>query len=304
MGDFQFFFRPCRWGHTWIFPLLITFFLMPIELYAQETGISYFSEKRFPEHPLITLKENFLGNPVYFIEGEKVKASEVRAYMEIMPGDAKDFAQTHTKALTGTGISLGGQLVILGALGYAYDNRNRLNNQIVRNWFIITTGGSLVGGAGKIMNRQSVRKINSLLENHNYLIRQDELSGPYLKIDFRQNILGEKIDIYDGPNLLGKKDINRYREDYPEFVEYFQKAQRNQNWSFALDILNLASSLVFVAYIASPHLQSYTPSNFIVPLTVVNAGISISSGLVRRAARNQTRIALMKFNFGDEFVAY
>lgn len=194
--------------------------------------------------------------------------------------------------------------MIFGALGYAYDNRNRLNNQIVGNWFIATTVGGVGGSVGRIMNRQSVRKVNTLIENHNYLIRQDELTKPYLKMDFRNNFLGEKIDIYDGPNLLSKNRINQYMLDYPEFEEYFKKSQRNQNWSLAMGLLDLASTFVFVGYILSPQIQSSAPSNILLPLTIANVGIGVSGGLFRRAARNQTRVALMKFNFGDEFVDY
>lgn len=267
-------------------------------------GPSYFSQNKYDDYPLVTLRENFWGNPVYLIEGEKVKAQEVRAYMEIMPGDANDFSQTHTKAITGTGISLAGQAVVLGAFGYVYDNRNRLNNQIFLNWFIASTAGGIGAGVGRSMNRQAVRKVNTLLENHNYLIRQDELSKPYLKMDFRNNFIGEKIDIYDGPNLLSKNRINQYKEEFPEFAEYFRKSQRNQNVSFALDILDLASTFVFVGYILSPQIQSSTPSNLLLPLTIVSFGTSISGGIFRRAARNQTRMALMKFNFGEEMEGY
>lgn len=290
-------------NHVFFFGIL--FFLMSQSGFGQSTEYQpYYSQSNYIDLPVVTLKENFFGNPIYFIEGEKVKASEVRAYMEIMPGDANDFSQTHTKAITGTAISLSGQLVGYGALGYAYNNRNRLNIQIVRNWFIATTVGGVGGSVGRIMNRQSVRKVNTLIENHNYLIRQDELTKPYLKMDFRNNFLGEKIDIYDGPNLLTKNRINQYMLDYPEFEEYYKKSQRNQNWSMAMGVLDLASTIVFVGYILSPQIQSSAPSNILVPLTIANIGIGISGGMFRRAARNQTRVALMKFNFGEEFVDY
>lgn len=261
----------------------------------------YFSENRYTDYPIISLKENFLGNPVYFIAGEKINASEVRAYMEIMPGNANDFMQTHTKAISGTGLLLTGQVVILGAFGYVYDNRNNLNNQIVRNWFIATTIGGIGGGVGRIMNREGVRKINVLLNKHNYLIRQDDIKKPYLTMDFRNNFLGEKIDIYDGPNLLTKNRLNQYILDYPEFAQHMKKSQRNQNWSSVLGVASLVSTAVFVGYVLTPQVQSSTPSNILLPLTLANFGIGFSGGMIRRAARNHTRKALMEFNFGDEF---
>ncbi|RZS96078.1 hypothetical protein [Cecembia calidifontis] len=287
-----------------IFVLTFLFFvfIQPGQVFGQ--AANFFSENRYADYPVISLKENFLGNPVYFVGGDKIKASEVRAYMEIMPGDANDFMKNHTKAMTGTGLLLGGQVVVWGALGYAIANRDNLNNQIVRNWIIATTIGGIGAGAGRPMNRDGVRRINTLLNKHNYLIRQDDITKPYLSMDFRNNHLGEKIDIYDGPNLLTKSRLNQYMLEFPEFAEYMRKSQRNQNWSSALGIVGLASTVVFVGYILTPQIQSSTPSNILLPLTMANIGLSISGGIVRRAARNHTRQALMKFNFGDEFVSY
>lgn len=279
--------------------LLLFIFFQPGQVFSQASN--FFSENQYADYPIISLKENFLGNPVYFVGGDKIKASEVRAFMEIMSGDANDFMKNHTKAMTGTGLLLGGQAVVWGALGYAYGNRDNLNNQIVRNWFIVTTIGGLGTGVGRIMNRDGVRKINTLLNKHNYLIRQDQLTKPYLSMDFRNNYLGEKIDIYDGPNLLTKSRLNQYMLEFPEFAEYMRKSQRNQNWSSALGIVGLASTAVFVGYILTPQIQSSAQSNILLPLTLANIGIGISGGVVRRAARNHTRQALMKFNFGDEF---
>lgn len=264
----------------------------------------YFSENRYTDYPVISLKENFLGNPVYFIAGEKISASEVRAYMEIMPGNANDFMQTHAKAMSGTGLLLAGQVVVLGAFGYFYDNRNNLNNQIIRNYLIFSTMGAIGVGVGRAMNREGVRKINVLINKHNYLIRQDDITKPYLTMDFRNNYLGEKIDIYDGPNLLTKNRLNQYMLDYPEFADLMRKSQRNQNWSSVLGVASLVSTAVFVGDVLTPQIQSSTPSNTLLPLTLANIGIGISGGLVRRAARNHTRKALMKYNFGDEFQSY
>ncbi|WP_304516742.1 hypothetical protein [Cecembia rubra] len=287
-----------------IFVLTFLFFVFfqPGQVFSQASN--FFSENKYADYPIISLKENFLGNPIYFIEGKKIKASEVKAYMEIMPGDANDFMKNNTKAMTGSGLSLGGQLIVWGALGYAFANRDNLNNQIVRNWIIATTIGGIGAGVGRPMNRDGVRRINTLLNKHNYLIRQDDITKPYLTMDFRNNYLGEKIDIYDGPNLLNKSRLNQYMLEFPEFAEYMRKSQRNQNWSSALGIVGLASTAVFVGYILTPQIQSSTPSNILLPLTMANIGLSISGGVIRRAARNQTRQALMKFNFGDELVSY
>jgi hypothetical protein len=279
--------------------LFLFFCFFGINLKAQDTRFEYFSDQKYADYPLITFKENFFNQPVYYIDGAKSSANEVRAFMEIMPGDANDFAQTHTKSTTGTLLKIGGQAVVLGALGYAYNNRNMLNNDIVRNWFFLTIGGGVISGIGRSMNRHGVRKINNLIENHNYLISGDQIGSVYLKMDFRQNFLGEKIDIYDGPNLLDKARIRTLMQDNQGIYEEYQKALNKQKISFGLDITGLLVDIVLISYVISPRFQSSAPSNLLIPLVIVDLGINILSSQFRRSARNLTRHALHRYNFGD-----
>lgn len=264
---------------------------------AQENDVNYFTEKSYPEHPVISFRENLLGVPIYFIEGQKTRASEVRAYMEIIPGDARDFNSTHTKVMTGTGLILGGFSVSAGALVY-YLGMN-VNNQVVRNWFFINLAGGVIGSIGQNMSHNGKRQINNYIDNYNYLIRQEEIDKPYLQMDNRLNLLGEKIDIYHGRDLLDKRQLSIMMSDYPDLFDYMEKAHRRQRLSSALDILGLVSSLVTVAYIISPQFQSSTPSQFMVPLIGFNIGLGVSSSIVRRSARNTTREALHRFNFAQ-----
>jgi hypothetical protein len=279
--------------------LVLFFCFFGINLKAQDTRFEYFSDQKYADYPLITFKENFFNQPIYFIDGVKASANEVRAFMEIMPGDANDFSQTHTKTTTGTFLNLGGQAVVLGALGYAYNNRNMLNNDIVRNWFFLTIGGGVISAIGKSMNRHGVRKINNLIENHNYLISEDQIGSVYLKMDFRQNFLGEKIDIYDGPNLLDKARIRTLMQDNQEIYEEYKKALNKQKISFGLDITGLLVDIVVISYVISPQFQSSAPSNLLIPLVFANLGLNIASSQFRRSARNLTRHALHRYNFGD-----
>lgn len=275
----------------------LLFFVFSINGFAQNQR--YFSESKYAEYPIISLKENFWGNPVYFIAEEKIKSSEVRAYLEIMPGDANKFGQVNSRMVAGNGLFFGGMAVGIGGLAYLFSNiDNAPNNpRVLSNFLILTIGGGVISGIGSNMKRQGVREINGLLENHNYLIRQEEILGPYLKMDIRQNFLGEKIDIYEGPNLLNKQRLNQIKQDFPELQSYLQSAERAQNWSIALDVLSLASNLIFITYVISPQFQSSVPSNFILPLFVVDLGVGISSSVIRRNARNRTRFALQQFNF-------
>lgn len=282
-----------------VFLALLVFMAGSFQVFSQ--GNNYFSESRYADYPIISLKENFFGNPVYFIEGEKIKASEVRAYLEIMPGDANKFGQVNSRMVAGNALYFGGLGVGLGGLGYLFSNLDNVPNnpRVLSNFLILTIGGGVISGIGTNMKRQGVREINGLLENHNYLIRQEEILGPYLKMDVRQNFLGEKIDIYEGPNLLNKQRLNQIKRDFPELQSYLESAERAQNWSVALDIVSLVSNLVFISYVAFPEFQSSAPSNLIIPLFVVDLGVGISSSVIRRNARNRTRLALQQFNFRD-----
>ncbi len=268
---------------------------IPIVGNAQEDDVNYFTQKTYPEHPLITFKENFWGVPVYLIEGQKAKASEVRAYMDILPGDARDFNRSHIKVMTGTGLRLAGLGLTTGSLIYFLGTD--ITNQNIRNWFFINLAGGVMGTIGQNMSYNGKRQINNFIGNYNFLIRQEEIDKPYLQMDNRINFLGEKIDIYHGPNLLDKRQLSIMMGDYPELLDHLQKAQRRQQLSSALDILSLVSSLVTVAYIISPQFQSSAPNRFMAPLVGFNIGLGVSSSFVRRSARNNTREALYKFNF-------
>ena len=273
------------------------FFFFSIIGFAQNQG--YFSENKYAEYPIISLKENFFGTPVYFIEGEKIKSSEVRAYMEIMPGDANKFGQVNSRIVTGNALYFGGMAVSLGGLAYFFSNIDNVpsNPRVLPNFLILSLGGGVISGIGSNMKRQGVREINGLVENHNYLIGQDDIVGPYLKMDVRQNFFGQRVDIYDGPNLMTKQRLNQIKRDFPELQSYLESAERSQNWSIALDVVSFASNLVFITYVVSPQFQSSVPSNFILPLFVVDLGVGISSSVIRRNARNRTRLALQQFNF-------
>lgn len=276
--------------------IIFSFFLMKISSVFPQSK-SYYDEGKYINYPIITFKENFWGNPIYLTEEKKIKAFEVREYMEIMPGNANDFSQTHTKAKTGTILNFTSSLVGLGALAYIGNNFGNLNNEVIRNFLIVSTLSTITSGIGFHMNRTGIRKLNILIENHNYLIRQDEIKGQYLRSDFRNTFFGERIDLYDGPTLMSKEQINDLKIAYPDFQYKFKKAEKAQNLSLALDIVNFASQILFTTYIISPRFQSSTPSNFLIPLTITSFSLSISSPIIRRSARNKTRLALQEFNF-------
>ena len=271
-----------------------------IVLHGQDTSFEYFSESKYKDYPLITFKENFFNQPVYFIDGVKSKPKEVRAFMEIMPGDANEFGNNNTKLTTGYALRYASLVISVGSLAFILTNE--LTPQNFRPWFFTSMSGMVLGMVGTPMISNAKRRNSRLIENYNYLVAKESITGPYLRMDVRFNFIGEKIDIYDGPNLLDKARIRTLMEGRPDMYADYQKALNKQRISFAMDLTGMALNLLTLTYIVSPQFQSSTPSNLLIPLVFTNLGLGIASGQIQRRARNLTRHALDRYNFGDRYV--
>lgn len=274
------------------------FFLPNSLLLAQDRNAEYFSENKYADYPIITFRENIFNQPVYYINGVKSNAKEVRAYLEIQPGDAQDFGIANSKRIGGAALKYTGLAVTTGSLVYLFTNQLQPND--FNTFFFVSFGGGIVGSIGASMEANAKRRIAGTIDKYNFIISRDELQGHYLTMDVRGNMLGEKIDIYDGPNLLNKAQIRTLMENRPDMYADYMKALRKQKMSFALDIGSLALDMVFLAYFVFPQFQSSTPNDILVPLVFSNIGLGIVSGQVRRSARNLTRSALYSYNFGDK----
>lgn len=270
---------------------------IPFGLHAQDAEYSFYENKKYPNHPVVFYQENFFGVPVYYFSGKKVSAAKVQEFMEIIPGDAREFRLAHSKVQTGTILSVAGTGVVTGAMAYAYSNQNNLNNQIVLNWFLLNTAGGLLGTIGHQMGYHGKRKVSNLVGKYNYLVSQETLDKPYLQMDYRYNHLGQKIDIYSGPDLLDKRRLSLLMEQYPEFGRELSRAKGKENLLYALDAVGLAARIAGFIYILSPQIQSSATSRLIVPLTGINLSLAVASPMIRRSARNSTMRALYNYNF-------
>lgn len=121
---------------------------------------------------------------------------------------------------------------------------------------------------------------------------------PYLTVDYRNNIIGQVIDIYDGPQKLNKAQILDLMSSDTEVFEVYQSALRKQRINLGLDIARTAVFLGSTYYLIVPQPQSSQPSNLYLPLVVSVLGIDIVAGFFRRSARNLTRQAVDLYNFG------
>lgn len=280
--------------------LNFTVFFLSFNLKAQNSEFEYFSDDTYHDYPIITFKENFFNHPVYYIEGIKVKQTEVKAHMEIMPGEAKSFGNNHAKLVTGTALRYASLTLLTGSLVFLFTSDPTPQN--FRTWFFANITAVPLGAIGTRMGENAKRKNSNLIENYNYLVARESISGPYLRMDVRFNFIGEKIDIYDGPNRLDKARIRTLMEERPNMYADYQKALKMQKVSFALDLTGLSLTLLTYAYLFTTQFQSSTPSKLAIPFVITNLGLNLTSSQMRRRARNLTRHALDQYNFGEKYI--
>lgn len=264
---------------------------------AQDKRSPFYEENKYADYPIITFRENLFNQPVYYIKGEKVSPKEVRAYLEIMPGDAQDFTANISKLRIGSALYYTSLGVSLGSIVYL--NTNELRQQDYTAFFLVTFGSMVLGSVGGGMESNAKMHLSNILETYNFVIDQNRLGSHYLKMKIEGNLIGQKINVYDGPNMLNKAQIRTLMENRPDMYADYEKALRRQTFANLLDWAGLGLDLVFTWYFISPQFQSSTPNDILLPLVFANLGLDIVSGQVRRSARNLTRSALYRYNFGD-----
>jgi len=125
---------------------------------------------------------------------------------------------------------------------------------------------------------------------------------PFLRIDYRQTFLGDRINILDGPKVLSKQEIYQLMQTNPEAFETYQMALKKQSTSKWLDGgAFLASVGVIALSFIPPQSSSYSTRNkLFIPLAVTTVGLGIASGFYRRSSRNMTREAVDLYNFSEK----
>ncbi|MBC6366382.1 hypothetical protein [Algoriphagus sp. AK58] len=123
---------------------------------------------------------------------------------------------------------------------------------------------------------------------------------PFLRVDVRQNLLTQKIDILDGPRPLSKNEVITILQTNPESLAIYEKAMRKQQINTALAVVDLGLLVGTTVLIFTPQQQSSTLSNLFWPIAIGTAAVGIVSGVFRREARNLTRDAIDTYNFGNK----
>lgn len=125
---------------------------------------------------------------------------------------------------------------------------------------------------------------------------------PFLRIDYRQTFLGDRIDILDGPKVLTKQEIYQLMQTNPEAFETYQMALKKHSTGKWLDGGAFLASVGVIALSFIPsQSSSYSSRNkLFIPLAVTTVGLGIASGFYRRSSRNMTRKAVDLYNFSEK----
>jgi hypothetical protein len=217
-----------------------------------------------------------------------------------MPGDAQDFTSNTSKLRIGHALHMTGSIVSLGTLAYLYTQE--LSQDNFTAFFLVSFGSMIIRSAGVGLESNAKMHLSNILENYNFVIDENRLGSHYLKMKIEGNLIGQKINIYDGPNMLNKAQIRTLMENRPDMYADYEKAIRKQNFANILEVADIGLTLVFTWYFISPQFQSSTPNDILFPLMFADIGLSIITGQVKRSARNHTRSALDRYNFGEAAV--
>lgn len=135
------------------------------------------------------------------------------------------------------------------------------------------------------------------LVSHSALNAQE---NPFLRVEMKRNIFGQKIDVLDGPKSLRKEEVTILLSTDPDALFLYEKARRKQNITSMLTALELGLFVGSAYFIFAPQSQSSRISNLFWPISIGSIVTSIASGAFRREAGNLTREAIDLYNFGNQ----
>ncbi len=120
-----------------------------------------------------------------------------------------------------------------------------------------------------------------------------------LRVDVRQNLLTQKIDVLDGPRMLSVPEVRTLMQNDPEALSLYEKSRNKQRVNVILSIVDLGLITGATVLAFSPQQQSSQVSNLFWPSVIASAAVTITAGIFRREARNLSREAIDMYNFGN-----
>ena len=254
---------------------------------------SYFPGS-YSTQPVITFKEGFLNQTIYYLDGQKSSPAEVAALLNSVQNEEFRFSAYQKKKNWGTTINLAGLAVNIGSAAYLFTNEITPAN--VRPWFWVTFGGGVVQGTGSILIRDADRRIRRSINDFNAYHYSGGVNA-FLSIDVMDSFFGPKINIYEGPMVLEKDQVLARFQSNPEALQLYKQVLKREKVSTVANVVNSALGIGVFFLAVGFESQSSSQNDLLIPLTFTGVGLNIFSRFYERKTRNLTRDVLYKYNY-------
>lgn len=275
------------------FTLFFSFFVSLA--FSQTTPIAptYFSGT-YSQQPIITFKEGFFNKTTYYLDGVKSSPKDVSNLLNSVQKEDFRFTSYQRMKNLGSGLRLTGLAMNLGSIAYLFSNE--ITQATIRPWFLVTFGSGVLQSTGKLIVRNSERNIERTLNNFN-AYHNSRGPGNYLTMDIRNNFLGPKIDIYEGPMLLQNQQVQARLRSNEEAYRMFEQVLRRQKVSTVTNVVNSALGIGILFLAVGNESQSSSRNEVLLPIAFTGVGINVFSSFFERRTRNLTREALYRYNY-------
>lgn len=143
-------------------------------------------------NPRISYRENFFGNHVYLVNGQKVKAAEIEKLMSTFPEDAYLFSKANQKMVMGESLRWGAWVMATGSLVYLFSGEFNQQRALIVGG--LTLGAITLSTISVSMKRNGKRETSHAIEIFNYKVSRGIGYGPSLKIKISPLAMGLRLN--------------------------------------------------------------------------------------------------------------
>ncbi|WP_144605457.1 hypothetical protein [Algoriphagus algorifonticola] len=248
----------------------------------------------YSNQPIITLKEGFLNQTTYYLDGEKSSPKQVAALMNSVQTEKFKFTPYQKKKNLGIGLLLSGLAVNTGSIAYLVTNEITPAN--VRPWFWVTFGAGALQATGNILIRDADRRTHRSINDFNAYHYSGGVNA-FLSMDVMDSFFGPKINIYEGPMVLEKDQVLARFQSNPEALQLYKQVLKREKVSTVANVVNSALGIGVFFLAVGFESQSSSQNDLLIPLTFTGVGLNIFSRFYERKTRNLTRDVLYKYNY-------
>lgn len=276
-----------------VLTIFLTLFISISSAQNTQESRNYFPGN-YSNQPIITLKEGFLNQTTYYLDGQKSSPREVSALLNSFQNEEFRFSSYQRKKNLGTAINLAGLAVNIGSAAYLFTNEITPAN--VQPWFWVTFGGGVVQGTGSILIRDADRRIRRSINDFNAYHYSGGVNA-FLSMDVMDGFFGPKINLYEGPMVLEKDQVLTRFQSNPEALQLYEQVLRREKVSTVANVVNSALGIGVFFLAVGFESQSSSQNDLLIPLTFTGVGLNIFSRFYERKTRNLTRDVLYKYNY-------